>query len=54
MLFAHCLLFANEMASLIAMSKLPTSALPDAAKSSAVPWSTEVRIKGNPKVMFTA
>ena len=37
----------------IAACKLPDMARPVPAKSKAVPWSTEVRMNGNPSVMFT-
>ena len=38
---------------LAAAIRLAGFARPLPARSSAVPWSTEVRMKGNPKVMFT-
>ena len=44
---------ANELASATAATRLPTSALPVPARSSAVPWSTEVRMMGSPSVTFT-
>ena len=34
--------------------RLPVSALPVPARSSAVPWSTEVRMIGSPSVILTA
>ena len=39
----------REMAASMAWSMLLASALPLAAKSSAVPWSTEVRTMGKPR-----
>ena len=42
------------MAIVKAAFKLPTLAFPVPARSNAVPWSTEVRINGKPKVIFTA
>jgi len=44
---------ASAAAMLTAASRLPESALPLAASSSAVPWSTEVRMIGSPSVTFT-
>src|SRR5574343_42074 len=43
-------LCAMRAASLTASNKLPGSALPVPASSSAVPWSTEVRMMGRPSV----
>src|SRR5690625_4871287 len=45
---------ARSMAVLKAAARLPDSAWPVPASSSAVPWSTEVRTMGSPRVMFTA
>jgi len=44
----------NASASSIAAIKLPDSAWPEAARSKAVPWSTDVRMIGNPSVTLTA
>src|SRR6185437_2428559 len=45
---------ASSMASSMAEIRLRGSARPVPARSSAVPWSTEVRRIGSPKVMLTA
>ena len=45
---------ARSAAASIAASKLPGSARPLPARSRAVPWSTEVRMIGRPRVMLTA
>ena len=42
------------MAISMAASRLPASASPVPANVSAVPWSTEVRVNGKPRVIFTA
>ena len=44
----------RSMAVSMAAARLPGSALPVPASSSAVPWSTEVRMIGKPSVMLTA
>src|SRR5262249_17160334 len=44
---------ASIAASLIASMRLPALALPLPASASAVPWSTEVRMIGNPSVTLT-
>src|SRR5690606_19831169 len=41
-------------AAATAVARLPGSARPVPARSSAVPWSTEVRTMGRPRVMLTA
>ncbi len=45
---------ASSIARLIAEARLLGSARPVPARSSAVPWSTDVRRIGNPRVMLTA
>ena len=44
----------NDCAHAMAQRKLVISAWPLPARDSAVPWSTEVRTNGNPKVTLTA
>ena len=44
---------ASRSASARAAIMLPASALPSPARSSAVPWSTEVRTMGSPSVTLT-
>ena len=50
----HARLAANSTASRVAAMRLPASARPVPARSSAVPWSTDVRMIGRPSVTFTA
>ena len=45
---------ASRAASVIAATMLECSATPRPAMSKAVPWSTEVRMKGSPSVTLTA
>ena len=45
---------AQSSASSSAAARLPASARPVPARSSAVPWSTDVRMIGRPSVTFTA
>jgi len=47
-------LAANSTARRVAAMRLPASARPVPARSSAVPWSTDVRMIGRPSVTFTA
>src|SRR3954470_11851451 len=44
----------NSTARRVAATRLPASARPVPARSSAVPWSTEVRTMGNPNVTLMA
>ena len=49
-----CEVVTSSLAVIQALIMLLISALPVPAKSTAVPWSTDVRMKGNPNVIFTA
>src|SRR5690606_2267033 len=54
--FGHCWPRASIMLMAVcrATFRLPTSTRPVPARSNAVPWSTEVRMIGRPRVTFTA
>ena len=49
-----CHVAASSRASRVAAIRLPALAWPVPARSKAVPWSTEVRIKGSPRVILMA